>query len=163
MLSIYISRNNFGNRKKDYIYRSRNCGIITQDMFIKMIAGANTTVTEPDTIAVMTLIEQKFDELINTGFAVQLPMGIFRAGASGTAESTTDCFRPKSLYSKDAKKTDHTISLLFESNRKKKNSKQGQSLSLHGEYLKIDFFRRGTRLIPLQSRRTGYRKTVPYQ
>jgi hypothetical protein len=173
MLGIYISRNNFGNRKKDYTFRSRNCGVITQEKFIQMIAGANTTVTEPDTIAVMSLMEQKFDELINAGFAVQLPMGIFRAGASGTAESTTDYFRPKTLYSKDAKKTDHTISLLFESNRKKEKKlkysvkygkiqnklvcvpsvdavftlndscahtiEQGQSLSLHGEYLKIDF------------------------
>jgi len=74
MLGIYISRNNFGNRNKDYTFRSRNCGVITQEKFIQMIAGANTTVTEPDTIAVMSLMEQKFDELINAGFAVQLPM-----------------------------------------------------------------------------------------
>ncbi|MCK9171309.1 MAG: DUF4469 domain-containing protein [Treponema sp.] len=173
MLDIYVSRNNFENRKKEFTFRSRNCGTITRDQFVQIIAESNTTVTEADTIAVMTLIEQQFDKLINEGFAVQLPMGTFRAGASGTAESQNDSFRPKPPLSPDTPKRDHELSLLFEPDRKKeKNLKyhvkykktsnrlvcrpffdalytindssvhtieQGQSLSTHGDYLKIDF------------------------
>ncbi len=173
MLSVYVSRNNFENRKKEFTYRSRNCGTITREQFVQMIADANTTVTEADTIAVMTLIEQKFDELINEGFAVQLPMGTFRAGASGTAESPDDRFHPKPVRSPNTPKKDHTISLLFEPDRKKEKDlryhvkyektsnrlvcrpffdalytidnsyvrtiEQGQPLSVHGDYLKIDF------------------------
>ena len=173
MLDVYISRNNFENRKKEFMFRSRNCGTISRDEFVQMIAEANTTVTEADTIAVMTLIEQKFDKLINEGFAIQLPMGTFRAGASGTAESPDDRFCPKPARSPDTPKKDHALSLLFEPDRKKEKNlmdhvkyqkvksrtvcrpffdelytidnpcvqiiEQGQPLSAHGDYLKIDF------------------------
>jgi hypothetical protein len=119
MLEIYISENHFENRKKSYIFRSRNCGTVTCDDFIRMIAESNTTVTQPDTMAVMSLIERKFDELIHNGYAVQLPMGTFRAGVSGTADSTEESFHPTRSFSPEARKTDHTFSLLFEPNRKK--------------------------------------------
>ncbi|HAH63533.1 MAG TPA: hypothetical protein DCL73_15715, partial [Treponema sp.] len=132
MLSVYISRNNFENRKKEFTYRSRNCGTITRDQFVQMIAEANTTVTEADTIAVMTLIEQKFDELINKGFAVQLPMGTFRAGASGTAESPDDRFRPKPVRSPNTPKRDHKLSLLFEPDKKKE-----KNLKYYVQYQKV--------------------------
>ncbi|MFA6857597.1 MAG: DNA-binding domain-containing protein, partial [Treponema sp.] len=132
MLDVYVSRNNFENRKKEFIFRSRNCGTITRDKFVQMIAESNTTVTETDTIAVMTLIEQQFDKLINEGFAVQLPMGTFRAGASGTAESPDDRFCPKPARSPDTPKRDHALSLLFEPDRKKE-----KNLRYHVKYQKV--------------------------
>lgn len=132
MLGVYISRNNFSNRKKDYAFHSRNCGTVTQEEFIKKISEANTTVTEADTIAVFTLIEQIFNSLIDEGYTVQLPMGTFRAGASGTAASAQESFTPRPLKT-IPRKNDHRISLLF-----KPDLKREKQLKYSVKYEKTD-------------------------
>lgn len=118
MLTVYAAKNNLKSVKKAYVFRSATCGTVSEEDFVKYIAESNTTVTEADTIAVMTLIKDLFRRYIEEGFAVKLPMGTFRAGASGTADSAEVRFHPARPHRKGAVSTDHTISLLFEPDRR---------------------------------------------
>lgn len=122
MLSIYIRENAFGNRKKEYTFRSRTCGTVTLREFIRIMTESDTAVSEADAAAAMVLLERTFDKLIDEGYAVQLPMGTFKASASGTAESVQDMFSPESADKSEAEHPDHGISLIFLPDRKKEKA-----------------------------------------
>ena len=114
MLEVYMTRNNFPNSKKPFVFRSRNQRIYTQEELVKMIAEYNSTVTEIDALAVMKAFEAVFNRLIENGDGVKLFMGTFRSGASGSASSIDEFFSPKPKTDKRTPKKDHKISLLFE-------------------------------------------------
>ena len=130
MLKVYVRENNFKNKKKKHAFHSRTCGTVTREQFSDIVANSNTTVTCPDTIAVMAAPEAQFDRLISEEYAVQLPMGTFRAEASGTAETINEVFSPcgrSHTQKSTSTEHDHTISLLFEVNRKKEKSLKAES------------------------------------
>src|SRR5574344_1402174 len=166
MLSIYLRENNFRNRKKRYVFKSKTCGTITKEELISSIANANSSITEADTLAVMNLLEEQFYKLINEGYSVQLPMGTFRASVSGTTDSETEPFTASKT-----KESDKRISLIFEPDLQKQKLlcktvkckrttnalkctphistvqngmetttlfTSGDSIILRGEYLKVD-------------------------
>ena len=115
MLKVYTQENKFSNRKKPYVFKSRNERSIDEDEIIHQIAESHTTITEADARAVMTVLEDIFWRNINEGNAVKLFMGSFRAGASGSAETSDEVFKPRKVHYKGAPERDHAISLLFES------------------------------------------------
>jgi hypothetical protein len=94
MLKVYVTHNNFANKKKKYSFRSTTTETMSQNQLIDAIANANTTVTKADTIAVMSELQEQFDKAIKNGKSVTLFMGTFTASASGTAESHTETFNP---------------------------------------------------------------------
>lgn len=117
MLKVYTQENTLAHRKKPYVFKSQNCYTVEQDALIKEIAEANTTITEADALAVMSVLEQKFWNFINEGCVVKMFMGSFRAGAGGTAEKESEIFKPKKVNYRNAPERDHTISLNFEADK----------------------------------------------
>jgi hypothetical protein len=113
MLKVYVTHNNFANKKKKYSFRSTTTETMSQNQLIDAIANANTTVTKADTIAVMSELQEQFDKAIKNGKSVTLFMGTFTASASGTAESHTETFKPGNYKDKRTPKRDHKISLIF--------------------------------------------------
>lgn len=118
MLKVYITPNHFKNRKDAYSFRSQITESMSQNDMINAIADANTTVTKADTIAVMTEFQNQFDKAIKEGKSIALFMGTFSAGASGTAQTPTETFRPKTNRDKRSPVRNHKISLLFKAARK---------------------------------------------
>lgn len=119
MLQVFTQENTLPNRKKPFVFKSRNADTIDEEQIVKRIAGAGTTITAADTKAVLAVLEKVFWELINSGYVVKLFMGSFRAGAAGSADSANEIFKPKKVKYKGAPERDHKLSLLFESDRKK--------------------------------------------
>jgi hypothetical protein len=113
MLNVYLTPNNFSNKKKPYSFRSRTTQSLTQNDLIDAVTEANTTVSKTDAVAVMTELEHQFNKAIERGASVSLFMGTFCAGASGTAESDTEMFSPKKHTDPRTPKRNHRISLAF--------------------------------------------------
>lgn len=113
MLRVYTTPNNFANAKKAFSYRSQNPETITQNKIIDAIAKANTSITAADALAVMQVLEEVFNQEISNGNVVELFMGKFYAGASGTAEKSNDVFRPVPGRDPRTPKRDHKITLHF--------------------------------------------------
>ncbi|WP_287048198.1 DNA-binding domain-containing protein [Treponema sp.] len=116
MLEVYISENKFKNKKKPFVFRSRNLQTFTQEDIIDAIAEAGTTFTKADAAGMFKVFEQVFKRFIERGHAVKLFMGTFRASASGTAETNSETFKPVIPKDPRTPKKDHNISLSFEPN-----------------------------------------------
>ena len=114
MLEVYISENTFTNKKKPYIFRSRNLITYTQEDIIQEIGMSGTTFTAADAAGLLAELEEVFTKYIKSGAAVKLFMGTFRAAASGTAESANETFRPQKGRDHRTPVRDHRISLHFE-------------------------------------------------
>lgn len=118
MLEVYISKNTFTNKKKPYVFRSRNLITYTQEDIINEIDRSGTTFTAADAAGLLAELEDVFTKFIKSGAAVKLFMGTFRASASGTAETATETFRPKKGRDPRTPVRDHTISLHFEKDQR---------------------------------------------
>lgn len=118
MLEVYISKNTFANKKKPYVFRSRNLITYTQEDIINEIDSSGTTFTAADAAGLLAELEDVFTKFIKSGAAVKLFMGTFRASASGTAETATETFRPKKGRDPRTPVRDHTISLHFEKDQR---------------------------------------------
>ena len=118
MLEVYISKNTFANKKKPYVFRSRNLITYTQEDIINEIDRSGTTFTAADAAGLLAELEDVFTKFIKSGAAVKLFMGTFRASASGTAETATETFRPKKGRDPRTPVRDHTISLHFEKDQR---------------------------------------------
>lgn len=116
MLEVYISENKFKNKKKPFVFRSRNPQTYTQEDIIDAIAEAGTTFTKADAAGMFKVFEYVFKQYIERGDAVKLFMGTFRAAASGTAETNSETFKPVIPKDPRTPKRDHNISLGFEPN-----------------------------------------------
>ena len=93
MLEVYISENTFTNKKKPYIFRSRNLITYTQEDIIQEIGMSGTTFTAADAAGLLAELEEVFTKYIKSGAAVKLFMGTFRAATSGNAERADETFR----------------------------------------------------------------------
>lgn len=122
MLKVYTQKNTLSNRKKPYVFKSQNAFTVDEEDIIKAIAESHTTITEADARAVLSVLENVFWEKINLGCVVKLFMGSFRAGASGSADSEDEIFKPKKVHYRNAPVRDHAISLLFNTNKKKEKN-----------------------------------------
>lgn len=118
MLEVYISKNTFTNKKKPYVFRSRNLITYTQEDIINEIDRSGTTFTAADAAGLLAELEAVFTKYIKSGAAVKLFMGTFRASASGTAETADETFRPKKGRDPRTPVRDHTISLHFEKDQR---------------------------------------------
>jgi hypothetical protein len=92
---------------KKYVFRSSNTGSLTEKEFVKMLATFNTTITEPDTLAVLNAMKTLIIKYAALGFSVQTPLGIFHSSAGGSAENLEEAFDP------EGKNNDHNIRLLY--------------------------------------------------
>ena len=113
MLKVYISENNFPNKKKPFVFRSQVMRKVTQEELIDEIA-TGSTVTRADAAAVFSMFEERFNEALMRGMSVELFMGTFFPSASGTAESMSETFRVRETRDPRSPKRDHKISLIFE-------------------------------------------------
>ena len=74
MLEVYISENTFTNKKKPYIFRSRNLITYTQEDIIQEIGMSGTTFTAADAAGLLAELEEVFTKYIKSGAAVKLFM-----------------------------------------------------------------------------------------
>jgi len=133
MLKLYMRKNMFANRKQPYTYFSKTNGTVTVKDLIREIGRFNTTATEADACLIMNILEKLFNKFIAEGLAVQLPMGTFRACASGTAASDKEAFLLKS------NNNDHDVTLHFTPSRQTAEKLRG---SISYERISDDIVRR---------------------
>lgn len=64
MLEVYISKNTFTNKKKPYVFRSRNLITYTQEDIINEIDRSGTTFTAADAAGLLAELEDVLPSLL---------------------------------------------------------------------------------------------------
>ena len=113
MLTLYLRKNPFSNRKKPYAWHAQSEGRITHDKLIDAVANANTTVTKADVLAVITEYERQVLRALQEGFSVESFFGTLSVGATGSAEKEGERFTPDRPKDRRTPQRDHKITLNF--------------------------------------------------
>lgn len=113
MLTVYLRKNPFSNRRKPYVWHAKSAGRITHEKLIEAVARANTTVTRADVLAVISEYERQFLLALQEGFSVESFFGTLCAGATGSAEKESERFRPDKPKDRRTSPKDHKLTLNF--------------------------------------------------
>ncbi len=113
MLTLYLRKNPFSNRKKPYAWRSRSEGRLSHEKLIDAVASANTTVSKADVLAVITEYERQMLHALQEGFSVESFFGTLSVGASGSAEKEGERFNPGRSTDRRKAQRDHKFTLNF--------------------------------------------------
>ena len=166
MLKVFTRENSGRLGGKKYIFRSTPMATFSVDALVHEMATFNTTITEADTLAVLTVMKRIVVKYVEQGYSVQTPLGIFCASASGSTDDIMAAFEPNSkdnnhdirmLYRPDSKiisdvlantPVERTSNRLktFTSIDKVRNAagedvtsiKTGDMIIIYGDYLKFD-------------------------
>lgn len=115
MIQIYTHLNSFktDEGKDKYCFRSVVDQTIDSEELIRQIVNYNSTLTEADVRAMLTVLNEKVRKLVNLGYKVELPFGYVFNTAKGTAARINDgfvpgkgnhCIIPEFRFKKDAVK-----------------------------------------------------------
>ncbi len=113
MLTLYLRKNPFSNRKKPYTWHSRSEGRLSHEKLIDAVANANTTVTKADVLAVITEYERQMLHALQDGFSVESFFGTLSVGATGSAEKEGERFTPGKGTDRRKTQRDHKFTLNF--------------------------------------------------
>lgn len=84
MLQVATQKNNLG---EGYCFKSVNSGVISKDELISEMKDFNSTFTEVDAQAAMTISGNLFKKHLAKGEKIVFPFGSFRVVATGTCEN----------------------------------------------------------------------------
>lgn len=96
MLNIYSYQNSFkvSDGKDKFCFRSVVDQIIDNEQLIKEIVNYNSTITEADIRAVLSVLDDRVKHFVNLGYKVELPFGYVFNKANGTVAKLNDGFTP---------------------------------------------------------------------
>ena len=96
MIQIFTHLNSFnpGKGKAKYCFRSVADQTLDTEGLIKEIVNYNSTLTEADVRAMLTVLNDKVTKFVKMGYRVELPFGYICNKAKGTAERVNDKFTP---------------------------------------------------------------------
>lgn len=96
MLNIYSYQNSFkvSDGKDKFCFRSVVDQIIDSEQLIKEIVNYNSTITEADIRAVLSVLDDRVKHFVNLGYKVELPFGYMFNKANGTVAKLNDGFTP---------------------------------------------------------------------
>ena len=113
MIQIFTHTNSFnpGKGKAKYCFRSVADQTLDTEDLIKEIVDYNSTLTEADVRAMLTVLNDKVTQFVKMGYKVELPFGYICNKAKGTADHVNDkfipgngnhCFVPEFHFKKEA-------------------------------------------------------------
>jgi len=96
MIQIYSYLNSFqaGEEKDKYCFRSVADQTLDSEQLIKEIINYNSTITEADARAMLSILSDKVKHFVNLGYKVELPFGYIFNKANGTVARINDGFVP---------------------------------------------------------------------
>lgn len=96
MIQIFTHLNSFnpGKGKAKYCFRSVADQTLDTELLIKEIVNYNSTITEADVRAMLTILNDKVTQFVKKGYKVELPFGYICNKAKGTADRVNDKFVP---------------------------------------------------------------------
>ena len=92
MLSITTIRNHLNQKCKPYCFRSSVEQTLSTEQLIKEIVKYNSTLTDADVRACLSVLDNKVREYVNKGYRVELPFAYLNLNAKGTCDKSTDSF-----------------------------------------------------------------------
>lgn len=168
MIEVRTVRNNTRTDTKTYCFSVAAEGVADRDEIIKQMVQYNSTLTEADAAAALTVMEQVVNNMLMEGYKVKLPWATLCLAARGTAESESTAFingkndnhfelrasanrkteeklSSQALYKSKAEGTVMTpqINLITHITKDAKESvelkaKAGEVIRIHGDYLAFD-------------------------
>lgn len=107
MLQVYTKENtlNSSEGKDKFCFRSFVNQTLDHEQLIREIISYNSTITEADARAVLSVLNDRVKHFVNIGYKVELPFGYVYNKANGTVPRQNDAFVPGS--------TNHRISAVF--------------------------------------------------
>ena len=94
MVAITTYRNSLKSATKGYCFRSITDQTLGAEQLIKEIIGYNSTITEADARAVLSVLNDRVKHFVNLGYRVELPFAFIQLKARGTVERLNDGFVP---------------------------------------------------------------------
>ena len=94
MVAITTYKNQLESAVKEYCFRSVTDQTLASEQLIKEIIGYNSTITEADARAVLSVLNDRVKHFVNLGYRVELPFAFIHLKANGTAERLNDGFTP---------------------------------------------------------------------
>lgn len=94
MINIYTINHILQTGKKQYCFRSTLDQTLDTDHLIKAMVKYNSTVTEADIRATLSILSDTVKQYMNLGYKVELPFGYAFLKATGTVEKINDGFVP---------------------------------------------------------------------
>ncbi len=94
MIAITAYKNSLQTRKKECCFRSVADQTLSSEQLIKEIIGYNSTITEADARAVLSVLNDRVKHFVNLGYDVELPFAYIHLRANGTSDRLNDGFMP---------------------------------------------------------------------
>lgn len=94
MLTINVSETHLAKGDKKFCFRSNCDQTLDTDQLVKAMVGYNSTLTEADVKACLTVLTDRIKYYANLGYKVELPFGYVYLKATGTVEHVYDGFNP---------------------------------------------------------------------
>ncbi len=94
MVAITAYKNSLANRKRACCFRSITDQVLSFEQLIKEIIAYNSTITEADARAVLSVLNDRVKHFVNLGYDVELPFAFIHLKANGTADRLNDGFMP---------------------------------------------------------------------
>ena len=94
MIAISSYRNSLKTKKQEYCFRSVTDQTLDSEQLIKEIIGYNSTITEADARAVLSVLNDRVRHFVKLGYNVELPFAYVHLKANGTTDSVNEGFTP---------------------------------------------------------------------
>ena len=96
MIQVYTYQNSLkvSEGKDKYCFRSVVDQILDNEQLVKEIISYNSTITEADVRAVLSVLNDRVKRFVNLGYKVELPFGYVYNKANGTVPKLNDGFVP---------------------------------------------------------------------
>lgn len=92
MLIITTIKNHINKKSKPYCFRSSVEQTLSTEQLIKEIVKYNSTLTDADVRACLSVLDNKVREYVNKGYRVELPFAYLNLKVKGTCDKSTDSF-----------------------------------------------------------------------
>lgn len=94
MIAITAYKNQLQSRRKEYCYRSVTDQELNSEQLIREITGYNSTITEADARAVLSVLNDRVRHFVRLGYNVELPFAFIHLKANGTSDRLNEGFSP---------------------------------------------------------------------
>ena len=100
MIQIYTYQNSLkvSEGKDKYCFRSVVDQTLDNEQLLKEIISYNSTITEADARAVLSVLNDRVKHFVNLGYKVELPFGWMFNKANGTVAKLNEGFTPGSIF-----------------------------------------------------------------
>ncbi len=94
MVAITTYKNPLESAVKGYCFRSVTDQTLDSEQLISEIIGYNSTITEADARAVLSVLNDRVKHFVRMGYRVELPFAFMHLKANGTVDRLNDGFMP---------------------------------------------------------------------